>query len=340
MGARVNVTFAVLAALAAGAADAARDGGLPTDRIFAPDSFWYTPIPADAPLHPDSEALAAEFLRQKERYYGTVTLNTEAYASPVYLAARDTPRRRVRQWNCQNKARLDAELLPQWEAVPIPDYAQPSAGTDAEMTVYQPATDTLWEFWKTRRVDGEWEACWGGRMQDVSASDGRWPRYFGTTATGLPFLGGQVTAEELERGEIRHALGIALVDLDHHRVVSWPAMRSDGHNPDRLPHRIAAGQRLRIDPSVDLDALPMHPVARTIARAGQKYGFVVWDHAGALSLRAQNPLSYTVLGRPDPYEALFAGTPKYKLLAGIPWERLQFLPIDYGKPARERGGDR
>jgi hypothetical protein len=29
------------------------------DRVFAPDSFWYRPIPEDAPLHPNSTNYAA-----------------------------------------------------------------------------------------------------------------------------------------------------------------------------------------------------------------------------------------------------------------------------------------
>jgi hypothetical protein len=60
--------------------------------------------------------------------------------------------------------------------------------------------------------------------------------------------------------------------------------------------------------------------------------FVVWDKAGAITLRAQNPKSYTKLGQADPYPALFQGTPVYAILNGFPWERLQFLPMDYGKP--------
>ena len=76
----------------------------------------------------------------------------------------------------------------------------------------------------------------------------------------------------------------------------------------------------------------MHPVGKTIAKAAQKYGFVVWDKAGAITLRAQNPKSYTRLGLPDPYPALFKETAVYAILNGFPWERLQFLPMDYGKP--------
>jgi hypothetical protein len=223
-------------------------------------------------------------------------------------------------------------LIPQWAAVPIPPYAEPAKGTDSEMTIYQPATDTLWEFWRARNTDGHWQACWGGRMQNVSGSDGRWPTIYGTTATGLPFLGGQITSEELRRGEIRHAIGLALVEAEAANVVSWPAKRSDGWNPKKEPNRIPEGLRFRLDPAVNVDALKMHPAGKTIARAAQKYGFVVWDKAGAITLRAQNPKSYTAIGQPDPYPAIFNGTPAYAILNGFPWDRLQFLPMDYGKP--------
>jgi hypothetical protein len=90
--------------------------------------------------------------------------------------------------------------------------------------------------------------------------------------------------------------------------------------------------RLRLDPSVDVDALSMGRSGKIIARAAQKYGFVVWDKAGAISIRAQNPKSYTALGQPDPYPALFGNQPSYAVLNGFPWDRLQFMPFDYGKP--------
>lgn len=299
---------------------------------FAASSFWYAAIPANAPLHANSSGFVAEFLRQKKAYYGTVNINTSAYASPVYFAAADTPTAKVGFSNCQNKSYPEPALEAQWSAVPIPAFALPADGTDAEMTVYQASTDTMWEFWVTRATAGGWQACWGGKMSNVSHSDGTWPFPYGTTATGLPFVGGQITAEELSRGEIRHAIGISLVDTETASVVSWPARRSDGYNPQGAPNRIPEGLRFRLDPAIDVEALSMSTAGKIIARAAQKYGFVVWDKAGALSIRAQNPKSYTALGKPDPYVALFAGQPAYAVLNGFPWDRLQFLPKDFGKP--------
>jgi hypothetical protein len=321
-----------MAAMAANGASAARPA---TDAVFAADSFWYAPIARGAPLHPNSAAFVREFLRQKKAYYGNVNLNTRKYASPVYVVGPDVPGTNVAQWDCQHKGFKDKHLAQQWESVPIPAYAEAADGSDAEMTIYQPSSDTLWEFWRARKADGGWQACWGGRLSQVSRSDGVFPAHYGTTATSLPFIGGQITAAELQRGEIGHAIGIALVDAEHFDVKSWPAHRSDGYNPQHKPNRIPEGLRLRLDPDVDVDQLKLHPVAKTIARAAQKYGFVVWDKAGAISLRLENPKSATARGLPDPYPALFKGTGASSILDGFPWDRLQFLPQDHGKPRAE-----
>jgi hypothetical protein len=304
---------------------------LPTDSIFASTSFWYKPIPTNVTLHANSANYVKEFLRQKAAYYGTVTVNTYSYASPFYVAPAGAATKTVKVWDCQNKGYLDANLTAQWTAVPIPAYAQPSSGTDGEMAVYQPSTNTMWEFWQAKNTNGQWQACWGGRMQNASGSQGIWTNPYGTTATGLPFVGGQVTAEELKRGEIRHVIGIALVDLEKSSIFSWPANRSDGYNPNNAANRIPEGTRFRLDPSVNVDALNMTTAGKVIAKAAQKYGFVVWDHSGALSIRAQNAITYTSQGQSDPYPALYNGKAEYAVLDGFPWDKLQFLPKDYGK---------
>jgi hypothetical protein len=319
--------------LASAAAARAAESNTAPPRVFAADSFWYTPLPDNAPLHPNSANLVAEFVRQKKAYYGTVSINTTAFASPVYVAEAGAATVRVAEWDCQKKKYTDPKLAEQWAAVPIPEYAEQADGSDAEMTIYQPSSDTIWEFWQARKVGDQWQACWGGRMQHASQSPGIWPKPYGTTATGLPFLGGQISAAELQRGKIEHVLGISLVDTETWKIVSWPADRSDGYNPKDAPNRIPEGLRFRLDPTVNVESLKLHPVGRMIARAAQKYGFVVWDKAGAITLRAENPKSYTKRGEPDPYPALFGKTPAYALLSGFPWDKLQFLPMDYGKPA-------
>ena len=59
-----------------------------------------------------------------------------------------------------------------FDAVPIPANAQPAAGPDAEMTIWQPSTDKLWEFFEMQKKADGWHAAWGGAIQNVSQSPG------------------------------------------------------------------------------------------------------------------------------------------------------------------------
>ena len=43
----------------------------------------------------------------------------------------------------------------QWAAVPLPSWAQPSHDNDAEMVVYQPSSDKMWDFYKAVNARAE-----------------------------------------------------------------------------------------------------------------------------------------------------------------------------------------
>ena len=303
-------------------------GKVVTDSVFSSTSFWYTPIPRYVNLHANTEAMKQDFLRQRKQYYGTVNIATQEYSSPVFTVGKDVKPVKVSWNNCAKKSWIDPSWLEQMAAVPIPSYALQSKGSDGEMTIYQPSTDTIWELWKAGKDEkGNWNACWGGRMQNASKSNGVFTSYYGTTATSLPFLGGQITKEELDRGEIKHAIGIALVDLAAYNIFSWPANRSDGNARGIIPE----GTRFRLDPTVDVEKLNLTRAGKTIAKAAQVYGFVVWDKAGAITMRAQNEISYKAEGIATPYKDHWTGNSTWPVLQNFPWDKLQFLPMNYGK---------
>ena len=204
-------------------------------------------------------------------------------------------------------------------------HAEAATGTDAEMTIYQPSTDTMWEFWQARKVDGGWQGGWGGRMQNVSKGQGIRQKPYGTTATGLPFLGGQITPEELRQGEIKHAMGISLVNTEKWSIYSWPANRSDGYNPKNAPNRIPEGLRFRLDPAVDVQSLKMHPMGKVIAKAAQMYGFVVWDKAGAITLRHRIPSPIRRSACPTRTRPCSKPRRHTRCSNGFPWEKLAVL---------------
>jgi hypothetical protein len=247
----------------------------------------------------------------------------------MYTVGPEQPAVTVTPWDCQHKGYLDSGLASQLASVPVPDDAVVANDNDAHLVVWQPSSDTLWEMWKARRVDGHWEACWGGRLSSTSSSNGVLPAPYGSTATGISVGGGIVTIAELRQGHIDHALVMSLVET-RSGVYSWPANRTDGWKSGA--EFIPEGQRLRLDPSLDLSTLSLTPVGLMIATAMQQYGVVIRDKAGSVSLYAENPLPIMATGQPNPYDELFGGTPSYALLKGVPWDRLQALPFDYGKP--------
>jgi hypothetical protein len=299
--------------------------------VFAQNSFWNTPLPKYTPTHPNSANFVADIQRQIGVYYGAADIKTTSGSAPVYIADVNTPTVTVNEWDCQSSGSSSAGLASQWQAVPIPSYAEPAAGADGEMVVFQPSTQTVWEFWKARKNGSQWEACWGGRLQSVGTHSGIFPNPYGVTSTGLAVLGGQLGINEMKSGSINHAIGLSLVDLETFTNYSWPANRSDGYNPGGAANRIPEGLRFRLDPAVNVDSLGLHPVARMVAKAAQTYGFVVWEKAGSVSLRAEDPKSYTLRGLTDPYSSLFGGTANSDVLDGFPWNKLQALSANYGQ---------
>ena len=118
---------------------------------------------------------------------------------------------------------------------------------------------------------------------------------------------------------------------------SWPATRNDGNTEgDDIP---CEGQRFRLDPTFDVSTL-YSPAAQTIARAMQQYGLILTDKGGAVVTYAEDPRPFMArTGQSDPYIPLMDpnnlipdGFEHYVILGQIPIDRLQALPMDYGKP--------
>jgi hypothetical protein len=323
------------------------------DRLFAPDSIWNKPVQQRGELDSRSARLTRALASFIERQIRTPTalnggypnIGADTYSTPIYRVSRHTRRVRVA---------LEGDSSPTlrrilYEGVPIPSGAQPAAGTDAQMTVYQPSTDTLWEFWRARRTGAGWTAAWAGAMRNVSKNpgyytSGAWGRKrltfpegwnWGSTATSLPVAGGTVTLAELRAGRIRHALAMAFPNVCR-RTFAWPAQRADGHSGD--VNCIPEGAHLRIDPGLDVDALPLHPVAKLLAKAAQRYGMIIRDRT---RVSAQFFLESPPPGRPSPYTGpggLYRGSDPWEILKGFPWRSLQLLPMHVCTTAPCRSG--
>jgi hypothetical protein len=300
---------------------------IPRGRLFARDSVWNRTVPATAPLDPSSlgmvQELAAEVARERAAGIGPwISVNG---TTTLYRVPNGQPRVRVRLDD--TSIRGGRALQRAFRAVPIPREARPASGPDAHMTIWQPGTKRLWELYRARRESG-WRARWGGAIRRVSKSPGYYTgsawrgatSNWGATATSLPVIAGTILREDLKKRRIRHALALN-VPAARPGVFAWPAQRTDGNG---LPTALPEGAQLRLDPTVDVEALNLPKLTEMIALAAQRHGLVVRDQTGhALSLFLQNP----VPRRRDPYRKWFKGRTPQELLESFPWDRLQVLQM-------------
>ena len=314
--------------------------GSQAPRLFAPDSIWNAPVPANAPLDPNSEAIVGNLLSQERSE--TVGIATSSYGVPIYTVPASQSDVHV----TLDHVRASASLQESIEKVPIPPDAEPAQGTDANLAVFQPSTNTMWEFWKmTKQADG-WHALWGGRMEDVSTDPGYYRNVlgpngnlieqanWGTTAASFPAVAGVMTIAELKAGHINHALGLAITNT---RAGVWaaPAQRTDGDSPE--PDAVPEGAHFRLDPNLDLAALHLPHFVLMMAEAAQKYGIIINNRSNGFTFRAEDPLQFERRYGYNPYigpyhlpgspGALFSQWPSV-MLREFPWKYLQLLKMN------------
>jgi hypothetical protein len=299
--------------------------------FFSSSSFWNVPLAANAALDPSSAklvgALNAEIARELAAGNGP-WINTTDYSVPIYTVPADHPTVRVKLVSEYYAPALQTA----WSKVPMPPGARPSGGSDRTLVVWQPSTDRLWEFWKLALGTGGWRASWGGAIENVTSNwgaygPGAWPGAkptWGASASSLSIAGGLITLKDLQRGQIDHALALAVPNT-RAGVYASPARRTDGTSAS--PASLPEGARLRLDPSLDLAALHLPWLTSMIADAAQRYGIFVRDKAKVAHFFAQDP-------RPtgaNPYggeEGYFEGDSPAQLLSSFPWSRLQLLRME------------
>ena len=325
-------------------------------RLFAPNSVWNQPLTGNAPLDPASRRLVAQFASEAEAEGAAGTgpfVQTYNYTTPIYVVGRFQRAVRVAIDTDQNQLWVNS-LQGASNQVPIPPRAEPSAGTDSQITIYQPSTNRLWEYWDLRHESDGWHARWGGAINDVSTSPGYYSplswtgalSVWGASATSLPLVAGTMTLAELRSGQINHALAIT-IPYPRAGVVAWPAQRSDGTgSAAELPE----GAHLRLNPNLNIAAMHVPKIVEMIALAAQRYGIIVRDQSHAdIGFFAEDPTQYgakpqtasdpyyglmrdsngtpdRLHGAPDP-RALFDGMWPSTFFKYFPWRSLQVLKM-------------
>ena len=169
-------------------------------------------------------------------------------------------------------------------------------------------------------------------MQNVSSNPGvygpkAWPgaqSSWGVSASSLSLVGGLISLEDLELGQINHALEMAIPDV-RAGVYASPAQRSDGKTTD--PLSLPEGAHLRLNPNLDLAALHLPRLTLMLAEAAQRYGIFITDESTIAVFDAQDP---TPTGT-NPYtgpDGYFEGKYPDQLLASFPWNQLELLKME------------
>ena len=271
-------------------------------------------------------AFDAEISRELHAHSGP-WIDTTSDSVPIYTVSAGQPTVPV-----QLERDLEPALASSWSAVPLPPTAQPAAGADKFLVVWQPSTDRMWEFWQLVHGSSGWSASWGGSMQNVSADPGvygpeAWPGakpWWGASASSLAIVGGLMTFQDLQQGLIEHALAMAIPNV-RSGVYALPAQREDGRSANALS--LPEGARLRLDPKLDLRTLHLPPLTLMMAEAAQRYGIIVRDQSPNVAFFGQDPTPT----KTNPYlggSGYFGGQYPSQLLASFPWSHLQVLKMN------------
>ncbi len=302
-------------------------------RFFSSTGFWNAQPASGAALDPSSasvvSALGKLVTKEVEAKNGPA-INTTAYSVPIYSVPSTQPTVKVKL--PYNWMALRPALQTAWTAVPLPSNAKPASGTDKHLVVWQPSSKHLWEFWHLEKKTEGWEAYWGGAMQDALTDPGNYgpeawsgaaPNW-GASGTSLSIAGGLITLEDLEKGQINHALAMGVPNTREYAYAT-PAERTDGGSSEATS--LPAGAHLRLNPSLALSTLHLPHFTLMLAEAAQKYGIFIRDTASVVALYAQDP---TPTGT-NPYTAgggYFEGKSPAQLLAAFPWSHLQLLKME------------
>ncbi|HUQ23743.1 MAG TPA: fibronectin type III domain-containing protein [Gaiellaceae bacterium] len=215
----------------------------------------------------------------------------------------------------------------------IPANAVPDPSGDAHLAVYDPEAKREWDLYdaicrvagadckRVWREGRSWSAKGGARI-DLSG-DGvvRPGRSASGNAANLALLGGLIRPEEILQGRIEHALVFSLPGIGEGPPVCPATHNAPVGGGLGVTDALREGHRLRLDPSVDVDALPLPAWQRTIARALQRYGMYLRDNGGTMGIYAENTINRGY----DPWRDEL-GLPGLSVpLAGIPWSQFRVL---------------
>jgi hypothetical protein len=291
----VALAFLVAALALAGATSAAAAPLAETP--FSPSSPFNLMVPANAPVAANGSSLAGR----------TLGVAYSEYTPAVYVSGPGDPAYTIRLRNSWGPNALDGRR------VRISPSARRANDTDGHLTIVVPSEDLVVSLYQADQgPSGDtWWAAWGG-MAPLSGSGANRGDSSGGRESGISQLAGLITPDDVRRGiaggpdgDLGHALSLLHNQISNQTYVH-PAIHAGGNSSSGL----YMGQRVFLDPGVDVNAIPFEGGAkeqrfgRLVARTLQRYGAIVVTNSSATGFQLVNPLSWTSIGLPNPWPEL------------------------------------
>jgi hypothetical protein len=295
------------------------DAILSAMEIFPPDNPWNLVV-SDWPLHPNSRALVASVGNDK-----VLRANSDMC---FIIVPPNQPRVDVKLMAYPGESdrgpfpipdNLPIEGWPKWHSqdgkkVTLAEAQKrpPEYIGDRHAIVVDPTAGKLYEFFVMGKIGDAWGADQSS-VFDLKSNRLRPDGWTSADAAGLPIFPAVIRYDELQRGEIEHAMRFTI--RRSRKSYVYPATHQAGHSTDESLPRM--GERFRLKQDFDISGYSPH--VRTILKGLKKYGMFVADNGLEWSLSiAPDPRI------PDIHEEL-------RKIKGSDFEVVEF-PVGYQPP--------
>jgi hypothetical protein len=236
--------------------------------IFPPDNPWNTDI-SQSPVHRKSQAYLSSIGLDKPLHpdFGTVW-NGAPSGIPYIVVGQDQPRVPV-QFEYPDESDQGPYPIPR--DAPI-EGGEKSEG-DRHVIVVDYHGKKLYEIFSARRQGAGWQAG-SGAVFDLTSNKLRPAGWTSADAAGLPIFAGLARYEEVEQGEIRHALRFTVRKTQRGYIPPATHFASRASDADLPP----MGLRVRL--KADFDITKFSASNQVILRGLKKYGMLLADNGG------------------------------------------------------------
>ena len=248
--------------------------------VYPPDNAW-NQLVTNWPVHPNSKALVASVGNDKPLRCNAdmgfvlvppgqkrVEVRLKGYAGESDAGPYPVPDNiPIEGWpaDYRRNPKLKTQTLDDVQRDKL------NLGGDRHALVVDPVNRMLYEFYTLRKTDTGWEAAQAS-IFDLKSNALRPEGWTSSDAAGLPVFPAVVRYDELQRGQIDHALRVT-IRKSRREFIAPATHYASSLTDENLPRM---GERFRL--RQDFDVSGFSPSARTILIALKRYGMFVADN--------------------------------------------------------------